>query len=95
VDDTLCEKSGKQMELIGRVFDHVSHKYLLGFKILVLGLWDGKSFLPIYFSIHGKKGKNVDKSQGMTKQEIKARFETTRPEECTSSETCQGIDSQT
>jgi hypothetical protein len=25
VDDTLCEKSGKQMELIGQVFDHVSH----------------------------------------------------------------------
>jgi hypothetical protein len=86
VDDTLCEKSGKQMELIGRVFDHVSHKYLLGFKILVLGLWDGKSFLPIDFSIHGEKGKNVDKPQGMTKKEIKARFQTTRPEECASSE---------
>jgi hypothetical protein len=67
----------------------------LGFKILVLGLWDGKRFLPIDFSIHGEKRKNVDKPQGMTKKEIKARFQTTRPEECALSETCQGIDSQT
>ncbi|MDZ4667496.1 MAG: hypothetical protein SGJ00_06395, partial [bacterium] len=58
----------------------------MGFKILVLGLWDGKSFLPIDFSIHGENGKDVDKPQGMTKKEIKARFQSIRPEECASSE---------
>ena len=86
VDDTICEKTGKQMEMIGRVFDHVSHKYLIGFKVLLLGYWDGKSFLPIDFSIHGEKGKNTGKPQGMTKKEIKNRFEISRPENCPAQE---------
>ena len=86
IDDTLCEKTGTQMELIGRVYDHVKHKYLLGYKILLLGLWDGKSFLPVDFSIHGEKGTNQDKPQGMTKKEINNRFKATRPENCFATE---------
>ena len=66
VDDTFCEKTGRRIEMIGRVFDHGMHKYLLGLKILLLGYWDGKSFIPVDFSIHGEKGKNPDKPQGMS-----------------------------
>lgn len=81
VDDTTCEKTGKRIEMIGRVFDHVVMKSLLGFKILLLGYWDGKSFLPVDFSIHGEQGKNPDKPQGMKKKELKKRFQKQRPEE--------------
>jgi len=81
VDDTTCEKTGKRIEMKGRVFDHVMMKSLLGFKILLLGYWDGKSFLPIDFSIHGEQGKNPDKPQGMKKKELKKRFQMQRPEE--------------
>lgn len=87
VDDTTCEKTGKRIEMIGRVFDHVVHKSILGFKFLVLGYWDGKSFLPVDFSIHGEKGKNPDKPQGMKKKDLKKRFQMQRPEEtCPASE---------
>jgi hypothetical protein len=81
VDDTTCEKTGKRIEMIGRVFDHVTQNYVLGFKILVLGYWDGKSFLPVDFSIHGEKGKNPDKPQGMEKKDIKKRFQMQRPQD--------------
>jgi len=81
VDDTTCEKTGKRIEMIGRVFDHVVMKSLLGFKILLLGYWDGKSFLPVDFSIHGEKGKNPDKPQGMKKKELKKRFQMQRTED--------------
>lgn len=81
VDDTTCEKTGKRIEMIGRVFDHVVHKSLLGFKFLVLGYWDGKSFIPVDFSIQGEKGKNPDKPQGMKKKDIKKRFQMQRPED--------------
>lgn len=87
VDDTFCEKTGRRIEMIGRVFDHVVHKYLLGFKILLLGYWDGKSFIPVDFSIHGEKGKNPDKPQGMSHKELGQRFKMQKPEDlCPASE---------
>lgn len=43
LDDTTLEKTGKCMELIGRVFDHTSHAYVLGYKLLSLSFFDGVS----------------------------------------------------
>jgi hypothetical protein len=40
---------------MGRVFNHVTRKYLFGFKLLLLGYWDGKSLIPTDFSLHRKK----------------------------------------
>ena len=34
-DDTLLEKSGRRIEKIGKVHDHVSNSFKLGFKLLV------------------------------------------------------------
>jgi len=76
-DDTLLEKSGFKMETIGKVFDHCSHKYLLGIKLLVLGLWDGKSFVPLDFSLHHEPGKN--KNRGLKAKQLKAQHSYTRP----------------
>lgn len=52
IDDTTIEKSGFKIERIGRVFDHVVGKYVLGFKILLCAFTDGVSTIPFDFSIH-------------------------------------------
>jgi len=73
-DDTTAKKSGKKMEKIGRVWDHVEQRSILGFKILVMLYWDGKSFIPVDFSIHREKGKNEFKPYGMSKKELRRQF---------------------
>src|SRR5699024_10080340 len=44
VDDSLLEKTGKKIELIGKAYDHVDHCFQLGMKMLTLGFNDGKTF---------------------------------------------------
>ena len=74
-DDTLLNKSGRKIEFIGKVYDHaVQHGMVLGFKMLLLGLWDGKSFIPLDFSIHSEKGKNKKRPYGLSKKELSARY---------------------
>lgn len=63
-DDTDIEKTGKKFEGISRIFNHVIRRHILGFKLLTLGLWDGKSFVPVDFSFHNEKGKK--KNYGLT-----------------------------
>jgi len=62
LDDTTEAKTGRRIEQISYIYDHVAGKKgsKLGFKNLTLGLFDGKSFLPLDFSLHSKnpfKGK--------------------------------------
>lgn len=79
VDDTQLDKSGKKAELIGKVFDHCTHAYSLGMKVLTLGFWDGKSFLPIDFSIHNEPTKK--QNRGLKAKELKAQFSKQRDED--------------
>jgi hypothetical protein len=72
IDDSLLEKSGKKTEFIGKVFDHCSHVYSLGIKVLTLGFWDGKSFVPVDFSIHNEQGKN--KKRGLREKDLLVQF---------------------
>jgi hypothetical protein len=51
-DDTANHKRGKKIELVSYVRDHTQKRSVLGFKHLVLSYFDGKSFLPLDFSIH-------------------------------------------
>jgi len=51
-DDSALEKTGKNIEEIGYIHDHVRDIHILGFKLLVCGFWDGVSFIPIDFSLH-------------------------------------------
>lgn len=74
VDDTTTEKTGKRIEFIGKVFDHVNQDWILGFKLLVLGYWDSKSFLPLDYSLHNEKGKNKKRLFGLSAKELKQRF---------------------
>ncbi|GMA65785.1 IS4 family transposase ISDha5 [Alicyclobacillus fastidiosus] len=52
VDDSLFSRSrSKKVELLARVYDHVSHKFVRGFRMLTLGWSDGNSFVPLTFSL--------------------------------------------
>ena len=57
LDDTMEAKTGRRIERISIVHDHVAGKKgnKLGFKNLTLGLFDGKSFTPLDFSFHSEK----------------------------------------
>jgi hypothetical protein len=55
-DDTFLEKTGIKTEKVSRSFDHVSGRWIFGYKLLVCGFWDGGSFIPLDFSFHREKG---------------------------------------
>lgn len=51
-DDSTYDRSrSKKVELLSRVFDHTTHKYLKGFRLLTLGWSDGNSFLGLDFAL--------------------------------------------
>jgi hypothetical protein len=54
-DDSALGKTGKKIEGVGFIHDHVTNLHILGFKLLVCGFWDGISFIPIDFSLHREK----------------------------------------
>jgi hypothetical protein len=72
LDDTDIEKTGKTIEFIGRVFSHVTRLYPLGFKMLLLGFWDGKTLIATDFSLHREKGQKG--TYGLSKKELKSQF---------------------
>ena len=74
-DDSPIEKTGKSIEGVGYIHDHVKDLYILGFKLLVCGFWDGKSFIPIDFSLHREKRDSSLKKSGqrLTKKQIKVK----------------------
>ena len=74
IDDTDLPKTGCQIELIGKIFSHVTHTSNLGFKGLFMGYHDGKSFFSLDFSLHGEKGKNQNKPFGLTPAQCKKRY---------------------
>ena len=52
VDDSLFDRSrSKKVELLSRVFDHTTRKFVKGFKMLTVGWSDGTTFLPVAFSL--------------------------------------------
>jgi len=86
IDDSFLQKSGKNIEKTSKVWDHVSKRSLLGFKLNVLGYWDGTSFIPVDFSLHREKGKNRNKPFGLSKKEMKAQYKKKRSEDSVSKE---------
>ena len=56
VDDSLYDRSrSKKVELLSRVFDHTTRKFVKGFKMLTLGWSDGTTFLPVAFSLQSPR----------------------------------------
>lgn len=74
VDDTDLPKTGRHIELIGKVFSHVKRQSILAFKGLFLGYHDGKSFFALDFSLHGEEGSNKKKPYGLTAKQLKIRY---------------------
>lgn len=74
VDDTDLPKTGRHIELIGKVFSHVSRRSILAFKGLFLCYHDGKSLFAVDFSLHGEKGKNKKKPYGLSPTQLKKRY---------------------
>ena len=72
IDDTTLEKTGVSIEGISRVFDHVKHKCVLGFKELILAYFDGRTTIPVDFSLHREKGK--EKDYGLSDEEREGQF---------------------
>ncbi|MDR1115293.1 MAG: transposase [Tannerella sp.] len=76
LDDTTLEKTGTRFERLSHVFDHVSGKCVCGYKLLLPVFFDGKSTLPVDFSLHAGKGKNGD--CGFTAKDRKAQYKRKR-----------------
>ena len=74
IDDTDLPKRGERFELIGRVYSHVTHTSIVGFKGLFLCRTDGKTQTILDFSLHKEEGKNSDKPQGFTKKQLDRRL---------------------
>jgi len=73
-DDSLLEKRGKKIEGVSKVYDHVTGRFVFGYKILVCGYWDGVNFIPVDFSLHRERGKELDKARsGCNRARRKAR----------------------
>lgn len=70
IDDTIDSRVGRRIENISRVHDHTFGKTRLGFKHLLLGLFDGKSFIPLDFSIHSEKLLNQKQRKEQFKKEV-------------------------
>lgn len=52
VDDSLYSRNrSKKVELLARVFDHVTSRYVRGFRKLTVGWSDGASFVPLTFAL--------------------------------------------
>ena len=72
VDDTDYPKRGIQTELIGKIYSHVTHSMMLGFKGLFIGITDGISQMLLDFALVGEKGKNGN--YGLKQKQLDARF---------------------
>lgn len=68
-DDTSIAKTGKKIEGVSKIFDHVSHGYILGFKLLVTEYWNGSVFIPVDFSFHRESKKSKLGKYGLTSKE--------------------------
>lgn len=73
IDDSLLNKTGKAIAFVGKLWDHVDNGYKLGLRLLLLCYYDGKSNLPLDFSLHREKGKNEQKPYGLTKKQLKGQ----------------------
>lgn len=59
LDDSVYQRSrSKHVELLARVFDHASGRFIKGFTMLTLGWSDGFSFIPVDFSMLSSTNKS-------------------------------------
>lgn len=54
-DDTISNKTGKDMELVSYHFDHKEHRNALGYQCLQIGYHNGIQFFPLDMAFHTSK----------------------------------------
>jgi len=91
IDDTDIVKTGATIEGISKIRSHVSHCYHLGFKMLLLAYWDGKSLLALDFSLHRENRKN---KFGLTDKQTKAQFSKKRSADSPGADRVQELDQE-
>jgi len=77
-DDTDISKTGKTMEGVSKIHNHVTKTYIFGYKLLVAGYWNGSVFIPLDFSFHREHKNNKTKKYGLSKKEYKRQKKTKR-----------------
>lgn len=85
LDDTIDIRTGRKIEKVTHVHDHVAgrKKSTLGFKNLTLGLFDGTSFTPLDFSLHAEKPlKQKYRKEQYTKKRVSQSNGAKRKKEC-------------
>ena len=92
IDDSLLDKRGKTIEFAGKLWDHVTHSYKLGLRLLLLCYYDGTSNLPLDFSLHREKGKNEQKPYGLTKKQLKGQYKRCRIHDSESDKRAREVD---
>lgn len=92
IDDSLLGKTGRKIEYVSRLWDHVTHRSILGLRFLLLCYYDGRSTLPIDFSIHRELGKNEQKPYGLTKRHLKQQHRNGRTEGSEGHQRAQEVD---
>jgi hypothetical protein len=73
-DDTTIEKTGRKIEGVSKVWNHVIGRSVLGYQLLVMGYYDGVLFIPVDFSFHREKGKNSKKPYGLKAKHLKQQY---------------------
>lgn len=81
VDDSDLPKTGRRIEQIGRIFSHVTHSSILGFKALFLCRTDGKTQTVLDFSLHGEEGSRPERPFGMTGEQRRQQYRRERKED--------------
>lgn len=71
LDDTTTEKTGYRIEGIGKVFDHVFQKYVLGYKYQLLAVSDKISTIIVDFSVHAEATRKGN--YGLTDKQLRRR----------------------
>lgn len=79
VDDTDYPKTGLCAEKLGKVFSHIEHKMITGYKGLFLGITDGISQMLLDFCLVGEKGKKG--SYSITQRQLDKQFSKERNEQ--------------
>ena len=72
MDDTDYPKRVIKTELIGKIYSHVTHSMILGFKGLFIGITDGVSQMLLDFALVGEEGGNG--KHGLKQSQLDARF---------------------
>ena len=80
LDDTKLPKSNSQSEGVSKIFDHITKHFVWGYKMLLLGYWDGKSLIPLDFSLHRESVRNKKRRYGLSRKQRGHQYDKERAE---------------